>query len=173
MKLLRSSLRRLRILAPLALLVALLSGCTGTATRAPIEETFIATSIAVIVPTPAHPGDPISVIVKPTPAYQPGSPRYNYSFTAGLYGPFPSLSNEQTAIMTSTVGPPTWQNRMPDLVGGGEVDGNGVNLNVEQTSSTLPATLAPGLYDVAVTLTLNGSRATARSDTIVRVVAAS
>lgn len=161
--------RRPRTLAVLALCVALLSGCAGTATTtsAP-EETFISTAIAVIAPTPAHPGDPVTVIVKPAPAYQPGSPQYYFVFTGGLYGPFPSLASEQNTIATSTVGPPAWQNQISIVRGSGIVS-NGGDF-VAQTTTTLPRTLAPGYYDFAVTLTLSGSRATARSDTVVQVV---
>ena len=175
--------RRSRTLAPVAwfapLLVLLLAGCTGTTatvvppspTRVPVEETFISTAIAVIVPVPAYPGDPITVVVKPALAYQAGSPQYNWEFATGLYGPFPSLASEQSAITTSTVGPPAWQNRIAGLNGGGPSDASGLGNGVEQAGTTLPATLAPGYYDVAVTVTLTGSRATARSDTVVQVVA--
>lgn len=167
----RSIVHRARRLAVLTLSVALVAGCASTTTPTQSEEMFLSTAIAVIVPAPAHPGDSVTVVVKPIPVYQPGNPQYNISFNGALYGPFPSLASERAAIASTTVRPPAWQNRISGLSGGGSVSNSG-DL-VSQTTTTLPAALTPGYYDLAVTLTLSGSRAMARSDTVVQVVARS
>lgn len=173
-----SSWQRLFIALPLLVLSLLLtSACSGdvsvvptpTPTRPASEPMFLSTQLAVVVPVPAHAGDSVTVICKLVPSYQPNNPVQSYDITDELYGPFPTLAALRAALASrnSTVGPPMRQISLP---GGGGAS-NGGDFGVSQNIFSLPQSLAPGVYDLVVTATLHGGRATARTDTVVQIAA--
>lgn len=153
-------------------LLVLLSACTSTvlptptATAMRTESAFLSTQIAVIAPEQIHPGDSVSVVVRLDIMYQPDSSSQQASCTTALYGPFPSRTALQSAIAAGTAGAPPSRS----LVSSGPIicNGNGATM---QTDFSLPQSLAPGTYDLVVTLSLTGSRATARSDTPIQIIA--
>jgi hypothetical protein len=155
------------------LLVLLLSGCTSTVrptpTAAQTEQAFLSTQITVIAPEQVHPGDHIRVIIKLEPLYQPNAASYNESYDIALHGPFPSRAELQSAIVVDTVGAPPQRNLLPGEGGGG--GGNGSTQSTMMNYFPLPQSLAPGTYDLVVTVRLTGSRATARSDTPLLITA--
>lgn len=171
--------RRRHLLICLLLLLgaaSLLSACDITPPPAPtptltstMEPGFLSTQLAVFVPSPAHPGDAVTVICKFQTTYQPINTIVSTSYTTNLYGPFKSASEMQTAIATTTVGPPTWQSHFANTASGGS---NGSGPETDQSSFSLPRTLTPGYYDLVVIVTVHGGRATARSDTPVQIVTA-
>ncbi|HEX8035571.1 MAG TPA: hypothetical protein VF510_17060 [Ktedonobacterales bacterium] len=156
------------------LLVLLLSGCTSsvpptpTATAVQTEPAFLSTQIAVSAPEQVHPGDPISVIVGLEPMYQSNAPSHKESYEIALYGRFPSRAELQSAITAGTVDAPPRRNLTPGEGGGGGGNGSGLTM---QNNFSLPQSLAPGTYDLVVTVRLTGSRATARSDTPLLITA--
>lgn len=139
---------------------------TATATA---EVGFLSTQLAIFVPSPTHPGDPVTVVCKFQTTYQPSNVVVSTSYTTDVYGPFKSASDMRNAITSTTVGPPTWQSRFSNAATGGS---NGSGPETDQNSFSLPRTLAPGFYDLVVIVTVHGGRATARSDTPVQIVAA-
>lgn len=167
----------LALLAPLILtscgspLITSVATPNPMSTQAVAEPAFLSTQLAVISPSPAHPGDTVTVICKLAPTYQSGASAQFASagYSIGLYGPFATRTDLQRTILTSTIGPPTWQNLLSvaDVSGGT----NGTQEQVLQSSFALPRTLASGVYDLVVTATLRGSRATARTDAVVQVMA--
>ncbi|MGZ3675920.1 MAG: hypothetical protein ACXVCO_16565 [Ktedonobacterales bacterium] len=140
-----------------------------TATAMKTEPAFLSTQITVIASEQVHPGDHIRVIIKLEPMYQPNAASYNESYDIALYGPFPSREELQSAIIVDTVGAPPQRNLLPGEGGAG--GGNGSTQSTMMNYFPLPQTLAPGTYDLVVTVRLTGSRATARSDTPILITA--
>src|SRR6185437_16618319 len=168
--------RYLLICLLLLSVAALLSACDITSPPTPTptltgttEPGFLSTQLAIFIPSPVQPGDSVTVVCKFQTTYQSNNVVVSTTYTTNLYGPFKSNSDMQTAIATTTVGPPTWQSRFSNTASGGS---NGFGLETDQSNFALPRTLAPGLYDLVVIVTVHGGRATARSDTPVQVVAA-
>jgi hypothetical protein len=137
---------------------------TPTPTTTSTQSALQSSDLAVIVPVPAHPGDSVMVVDKVEPTYQPNGPSNQLiDVTISLYGTFPTLGALQTAIasLDSTVGPPTWQSRLPEIGGSYTIGGlDAVDLN----TFSLPQTVTPGLYDLVVIVMLHGSQATARAE---------
>lgn len=162
--------RALACVVPLLLL--LLSGCTTTvlpmptATAPQTEPAFLSTQIAVIAPEQVHPGDSISVIVKLDTMHHPYGSSPQASCTIAVYGPFASRADVQSAIAAGTAGAPPSRSLVP--TGPIICGGNGATI---QNTFSLPQSLAPGTYDLVVTATLAGSRATARSDSPIQITA--
>jgi hypothetical protein len=156
--------------------LALLSAPTPTPTPPPKstvpEPTFLTTQIAVLASAPAHAGDAVTVVIRPQAAYDGHDPLRSYPFTMTitLYGPFASAAALQGAVVSTTDGPPSG----PGL----QLLGSGVSTTITAYDSgvltdsfTLPRTLSPGFYDFVVIATLSGSRAAARTDVPLQIVA--
>jgi hypothetical protein len=155
--------------------LALLSARTPTPTPPPrstvAEPTFLMTQIAVLAPAPAHAGDAVTVVVRLQAAYDVHDPQRSYSATTTsvLYGPFASLAAVQDAVASSTTGPPNGTG-LP-LLGGLSTSTTAYDSGVVTATFHLPRPLSPGFYDIVVIATLTGSRAAARTDVPLQIVA--
>ncbi len=155
--------------------LALLSARTPAPTPPPrptvAEPTFLMTQIAVLAPAPAHAGDAVTVVVRLQAAYDVHDPQRSYSATTTsvLYGPFASLAAVQDAVASSTNGPPSGTG-LP-LEGDLNTTISGVGSGALTDTFNLPRTLSPGFYDIVVIATLSGSRAAARTDVPLQIVA--
>jgi hypothetical protein len=95
--------------------------------------------------------------------------RYSVSITSTLYGPFASLAAVQDAVASSTNGPPSGTG-LP-LEGGLSTTISGVSSGILTDTFHLPRPLSPGFYDIGVIATLSSSRAAARTDVPLQIVA--
>jgi hypothetical protein len=152
--------------------LALLSAPTPTPPpRSTVAEpTFLTTQIAVLAPAPAHAGDAVTIVIRLQAAYDGHDAlrRYGVSITSTLYGPFASLAALQGAVASRTDGPPSG----PGL----QLGGLGTTIIAFGSGAltdtvNLPRTLLPGFYDIVVIATLSGSRAAARTDVPLQIVA--
>jgi hypothetical protein len=153
---------------------ALLIAPTPTPPPTPVvaEPTFLTIQIAVILSAPAHAGDAVTLVILPQPAFDVHDPQRSYfvTTTSMLYGPFASAAALQDAVASSTDGPPSG----PGLpLPGGHFGTTLTAVGFSDLASTfnLPRTLSPGFYDFVVIVTLRGSRATARTDVPLQIVA--
>ncbi len=154
--------------------LALLSAPTPTPppTRVVAEPTFLTIQIDVILSAPAHAGDAVVVVIRPQPAYDGHDPQRSYfvTTTSTLYGPFASAAALQDAVASSTDGPPSGPS-LPLPGGHFGTTFTASDSGVLASSFTLPRTLLPGFYDFVVIVTLSGSRAAARTDMPLHIVA--
>jgi hypothetical protein len=153
--------------------LALLSAPTPTPPpRSTVAEpTFLMTQIGVFAPAPAHAGDAVTVVIWLQAAYDGHDAQRSYSAstTSTLYGPFPSLAALQDAVASSANGPPSGPGLPLEV--GIRTTIDGVGSGVLTDTVNLPRTLSPGFYDIAVIATLSGSRAAARTDVPLQIVA--
>ncbi len=153
--------------------LALLSAPTPTPPPTPVvaEPTFLTTQIGVFAPAPAHAGDAVTVVIRLQAAYDGHDPQRSYSVatTITLYGPFASLAALQGAVASRPDGPPSG----PGLPIEGDLSTTITAFDSGDLTSifTLPRPLSPGFYDYVVIVTLNGSRAAARADVPLQIVA--
>jgi hypothetical protein len=153
--------------------LALLSAPTPTPPpRSTVPEpTFLTTQIGVFASAPAHAGDAVTIVIRLQAAYDghDAQRRYSGSITGTLYGPFASLAALQDAVARRTDGPPSGSG-LP-LEGGISTTTTAFDSGVLTDTFTLPRTLSPGFYDFVVIATLSGSRAAARTDVPLQIVA--
>jgi hypothetical protein len=155
--------------------LALLSAPTPTPTPPPrstvAEPTFLTTQIAVLAPAPAHAGDAVTIIIRLQAAYDGHDAQRSYSAskTSTLYGPFPSLAALQGAVASRSNGPPSGTG-LP-LLGDLSTSITASDSGVVTGTFHLPRPLSPDFYDIVVIATLRGSRAAARTDVPLQIVA--
>jgi hypothetical protein len=155
--------------------LALLSAPTPTPTPPPRstvpEPTFLTTEIAVLAPAPAHAGDAVTIVIRLQAAYDGHDAlrSYSASTTSMLYGPFASLAALQGAVASRTDGPPSGSG-LP-LLGGLSTSTTAYDSGVVTATFHLPRPLSPGFYDFVVIATLSSSRAAARTDVPLQIVA--
>src|SRR5258708_677310 len=149
--------------------LALLSAPTPTPVVA--EPTFLTTQIAVLAPAPAHAGDAVTIVIRLQAAYDGHDVQRSYSVstTSTLYGQVASLAALQGAVASSTPGPPNGTG-LP-LLGGLSTSTTAYDSGVVTATFHLPRPLSPGFYDIVVIATLSGSRAAARTDGPLQIVA--
>jgi hypothetical protein len=135
------------------------------------EPTFLTTQIAVLAPAPAHAGDAVTIVIRLQAAYDGHDAQRSYSAstTSTLYGPFPSLAALQGAVASRSNGPPSGTG-LP-LLGDLSTSITASDSGVVTTTFHLPHTLSPGFYDIVIIATLRGSRAAARTDVPLQIVA--
>jgi len=153
--------------------LALLSAPTPTPPpRSTVAEpTFLTTQIAVLAPAPAHAGDAVTVVIRLQAAYDEHDIQRSYPIkaTSTLFGPFASLAALQGAVTSSTNGPPTGTG-LP-LLGDLSTAITAHDSGVVTATFHLPRPLSPGFYDFVVIATLSGSRAAARTDVPLQIMA--
>ncbi len=154
--------------------LALLSAPMPTPTPPPRstvpEPTFLMTQIAVLASAPAHAGDAVTIVIRLQAAYDGHDAlrSYSVSITSMLYGPFASPAALQGAVASRTDGPPSGPGVQ---LGGPGTAITAYNSGVLTDTVNLPRTLSPGFYDIVVIATLSGSRAAARTDVPLQIVA--
>jgi hypothetical protein len=153
--------------------LALLSAPTPTPPpRSTVAEpTFLMTQIGVFAPAPAHAGDAVTVVIRLRAAYDGHDVQRSYSVstTSTLYGPFASPAALQGAVASRTNGPPSGTG-LP-LLGDLSTSITAYDSGVLTDTFNLPRTLSPGFYDFVVIATLSSSRAAARTDVPLQIVA--